>query len=102
MELSDRPTAIFAMNDLMAGGVIDAANEKGLKVPDDLSIIGFDNREFSFFYTPKLTTIKLPLNEMGKAAAEALIGMMDKKTDVRERLIKCRCELVELDSVKVV
>jgi LacI family transcriptional regulator len=93
------PTAIFAMNDLMAAGAIEAAFEMGYSVPDDLSVIGFDDREFSRFYRPRITTMGLPLNEMGTKSAEILINLIDgKKVDKKSYNIKCR--LIERDSVK--
>lgn len=93
-----RPTAIFVMNDIMAGGVIDAAKELKLEVPKDVSIIGFDNRECSFFYTPRLTTVALPLEEMGKEAAKALIQLIGKKK-MNHQILKLQCKLIERNSV---
>lgn len=72
----DRPTAIFAANDYMALGVMDAANKLGLKVPEDLSVIGYDNRSFAPFCRPRLSTVSLPLYEMGVEAAKKLIAMI--------------------------
>lgn len=101
LTLSDPPTAIFAMNDIMAGGVIDAANELGIKIPEELSLVGFDNRECSSAYTPKLTTMAIPLNEMGQMSAETLIAMINGGFDYshHQRIIKLRCKLVERNSV---
>ncbi len=62
-------TAVFTMNDLLAGGILDRAKELGIRVGEDLSVIGFDNREISRFYTPPLTTVQLPLTEIGRKAA---------------------------------
>jgi LacI family transcriptional regulator len=93
------PTAIFAMNDLMAGGVIDAARELNVNVPQDLSVIGFDNREMSFYYVPKLTTIEIPLNEMGKEACKLLIERLTG-TESEQRHLKVKCRLIERQSVK--
>jgi len=70
------PTAVFAMNDLMAVGAIDAASRLGMNVPADLSVIGFDNREFGAYYNPKLTTVDLPLREMGMRSAETLHNLI--------------------------
>lgn len=95
---AERPTAIFVMNDIMAGGVIDAAKELDLGVPRDVSIIGFDNRECSFFYTPRLTTMALPLEEMGREAAKSLIQLISKKK-IDKNILKLRCKLVERNSV---
>lgn len=99
LTIEDRPTAIFSMNDVMAGGVIDAANELGLRIPADISLVGFDNRECSYSYTPKLTTMALPLNEMGRMSAEILIKLINKEIDVKENSLQIKCKLLERDSV---
>ncbi|MDD3818956.1 MAG: LacI family DNA-binding transcriptional regulator [Actinomycetota bacterium] len=93
------PTAIFAMNDLMAAGAIEAAFELGYSVPDDFSVIGFDNREFSRFYRPRITTMDLPLNKMGEKSAEILINLINGKK-VNKKSYKIRCRLIKRDSVK--
>ena len=68
-------TAIFAANDVMAFGVVKAALERRLRIPEDLSLIGFDNIEFSGIVYPPLTTIHQPKYEMGQAAVEILLRM---------------------------
>jgi LacI family transcriptional regulator len=68
----DRPTAIFAGNDEMATGVYGAAHELGLRIPDDISIIGFDDAPIATRMWPAMTSVRLPVREMGKAAAEKL------------------------------
>ena len=65
-----RPTAVFAMNDLMAIGAIDAILEAGLRVPQDISVVGFDNREVSEVVSPKLTTAEIDLKTIGYTAAQ--------------------------------
>jgi LacI family transcriptional regulator len=101
--LSQRPTAIFALNDLMGGGIIDAAGELGLNIPKDLSLVGFDNRECSFSYTPKLTTMALPLNEMGKKSAEVLINQITNHDTMHySKDLKIRCELIVRQSVAAI
>jgi LacI family transcriptional regulator len=72
-------TAIFAANDVMAFGVVKAALERGLRIPEDLSLIGFDNIEFSGIVHPPLTTIHQPKYEMGQAAVEILLRMAREK-----------------------
>ena len=66
------PTAIICHNDLMAIGVQNAANELGIKSPRNLSIIGYDNIEFSKYSFPSLTTIKIPLDEIAYQAVDGL------------------------------
>ena len=67
------PTAIFASNDISAFGAMDAAREHGLSIPDDISIIGFDDIPQASLVYPKLTTVRQPLEQMGQAAAEMLV-----------------------------
>jgi len=64
------PSAVLAMNDLMAVGAMDAIREAKLRVPNDISVVGFDNREVSDFVFPKLTTVEIDLKGIGFAAAQ--------------------------------
>ncbi len=73
------PTAIFAANDLMAFGTICAAKESGLRVPDDLAVVGFDNILFGSYFTPPLTTVEIPMYHVGAAAMEMLVNLISKK-----------------------
>ena len=72
-------TAVFCMNDLMAGGVYDRLAELGKVVGRDLSVVGYDNRELSSYYNPPLTTIMLPLHDIGYRAGEIIIEMLEGK-----------------------
>jgi LacI family transcriptional regulator len=72
----EKPTAIFACNDLMAVGVINACNILGLRVPQDISVIGFDNTLVSLITHPKLTTVDLNMKEVGFRAAMELLRVM--------------------------
>lgn len=74
LSLKQPPTAIFACNDEMAAGVYQAAREKGLSVPEDLSIVGFDDTPMSSRLWPPLTTVRWPILEMGRAAAKKLLS----------------------------
>jgi LacI family transcriptional regulator len=77
--LDDRPTAVFTHNDQMAYAVLDAAAECGLRVPDDVSVVGFDDAIPSSHMRPPLTTIRNPFEEMGRRAAELLLdGLSDR------------------------
>ena len=73
-DLSPRPTAIFASNDEMAAGVLYAARLRGIAVPDELSIIGFDDTPVTTRVWPPLSTVRWPIVAMGRAAALKLIG----------------------------
>lgn len=74
LAIKDRPTAIFAGNDEMAIGVMQAARNLGLDVPGDLSIVGFDDLPMASRVWPNLTTVRLPIRDMGRMAAEKLIA----------------------------
>lgn len=75
-----RPSAIFAANDYMAAGLMYVANEKGINVPEQLSIIGFDNAPVSHQISPMITTVKQPIEEMSAAAAQILINISKQRT----------------------
>ena len=72
-----RPTAILCGNDILALGALVECRVRGLKVPDEISIVGFDNLEFSTHSNPPLTTIDVPAEEMGIAAAEHVLRRLD-------------------------
>ncbi|MBP3962058.1 LacI family DNA-binding transcriptional regulator [Paenibacillus lignilyticus] len=72
----DPPTAVFAANDMMAIGIIDAARECGLRVPEDVSVMGYDDRTIARYARPRLTTISLPMLEVGFIAGKVLCEMI--------------------------
>ena len=72
----DRPTAVFAANDLSAIATIEVAQRMGLRVPEDLSVVGFDDIPEATRCTPMLTTVEQPIREMGRRAVELLIGLI--------------------------
>ena len=78
LEMTDRPTAIFAANDISAIQTMNVASETGLKVPEDLSVVGFDNIPESALTTPPLTTIDQSIQQMGFEAAKLLLGLIDE------------------------
>jgi LacI family transcriptional regulator len=71
------PTAVFCSNDLLALGAIEGARQLGLGIPQDISIIGFDDMQIASFISPSLTTIRQPTYEMGQQGAEALIDIIE-------------------------
>lgn len=88
--MKDRPTAIFAFNDLMAAGALKAAKELRISVPRDLSIIGFDDRELSSYISPMLSTVRVPLEDMGIKANEVLESLiLRKKLDSNKIIVPC-------------
>lgn len=78
LALADRPTAVLCYNDLAAIGLLAAAARVGLRVPGELSVVGFDNIPLSAYATPPLTTVEQPTGALGRAAVEsylrALVG----------------------------
>ncbi|AEE46854.1 transcriptional regulator, LacI family [Cellulomonas fimi ATCC 484] len=87
------PTAVFAANDLSAIHVVEVARSLGLRVPEDLSVIGFDNVPESALATPPLTTISQPLQQMGAEALRLLVDLIDGKE--RGVHVRLPTELVE-------
>jgi LacI family transcriptional regulator len=78
------PTAIFASNDIMAMGVMDAVRNRGLRIPDDISVVGFDNIPQSALVYPPLTTVQQPLEHMGRVATQMLLGILgEPEKDIR-------------------
>jgi DNA-binding LacI/PurR family transcriptional regulator len=71
-------TALFAYNDISAIGAIRAMQEEGLRVPQDVSVMGFDDIQWAAFNTPSLTTVRQPLGKMGEIAAETVISMIEQ------------------------
>ncbi|HIC88761.1 MAG TPA: LacI family transcriptional regulator, partial [Anaerolineae bacterium] len=88
MVLPDPPTAIFAGNDFMAIGAIYALRDAGLRVPEDLAVVGYDDREVASLVRPALTTVTLPCYEMGQAAARLLLSQLgdQEKPAIAERV----------------
>jgi LacI family transcriptional regulator len=80
LELPERPTALVAFNDKAAVGALRAAYERGLRVPEDLSITGFDDIDLSRSTVPRLTTVRQPLEEMGRMAVSLLMRLLDRHT----------------------
>lgn len=79
LDLREPPTAVFAFNDNLAIGAIKAARARGLKVPDDLSVIGFDDVEHATVVNPALTTVRQPLAEMGRMAVSMLMRLLARQ-----------------------
>lgn len=86
--LKKNASVIFCMNDLMAGGVYERLLELDKKVADDISVVGYDNRELSSYYNPPLTTVNLPLHDIGYCASEIMIDLLEgRKTLAKEECI---------------
>ncbi len=83
----DMPTAIFAANDKMAIGAIKASKELGIRVPEDLSVVSYDGIEYSEFFIPKLTTVKVNQYKLGQLAAQTLIEKIETKKTKRVKVV---------------
>jgi DNA-binding LacI/PurR family transcriptional regulator len=97
LRLPDRPTAIFAGNDLQALGVYQAAREARLHIPEDLSVVGFDDLPVAQWVGPPLTTIRQPLVQMAMVATEMVLAMARGDTPVQTR-VELATELVIRES----
>ena len=95
--LPEPPTAIFAGNDQQALGLYEAARQHGLRVPQDLSIVGFDDLPVARWVSPPLTTVRQPLAEMGRTAAAMLGDLIDGKP-LRSRRVELSTELILRES----
>jgi DNA-binding LacI/PurR family transcriptional regulator len=93
--------SIFVMNDVMAGGVYDYAHEIHKEIGKDISIIGFDNLELSTAYSPALSTMALPLFDIGHKSAEILINNIEHADiSADNNSIKIQCNLIERESIR--
>jgi LacI family transcriptional regulator len=79
LDLDEPPTAVFAGNDETAAGVIEAARIRGLRIPEDLSVVGFDDTQIARFASPPLTTVRQPLREMGAVALRTALRLAAKE-----------------------
>ena len=96
--LKNPPDGIFCANDMMAMGCYDALRERGLRIPEDVAVVGFDDREIAQYMRPPLTTLVLPQYEMGAIAAEMLLDMSGGLKSHYDQ-IKVECEMIERQSV---
>lgn len=94
-----RPTAVFCFNDIMALAAISTFKQAGLNVPDDISIIGYDNIDLARFFSPALSTIHQPKNRLGKTAIKLLLNRLANK-DCQQQIFKMQPKLIVRRSVK--
>ncbi|MEA4960922.1 LacI family DNA-binding transcriptional regulator [Lutispora sp.] len=87
LDTQERPTSVFCCNDLMALGVINACNKAGLCVPEDISVIGFDNTLLSDVSHPKITTVDLNMKEIGRIAALELVSIISRGISCRKKTV---------------
>ncbi len=99
LALNARPSAIFASNDLSAFGIMDAIRDKGLSIPEDISVIGFDDIPQASVTYPKLTTVKQPLEQMGREAVKLLLEQIEQP-DKPVRQVTLETRLIHRDSCR--
>ena len=103
LSLKKLPTAVFVASDVVAFGVMNAIRKKGMRIPQDIALVGFDNVNLSEYVDPPLTTIDLPGFDIGKNAANLLINIIERNEDKYEKIIlethmvirkSCGCNLI--------
>jgi len=98
LALPEPPTAVFAYNDMMAIGALRALHEAGLRVPEDFSLVGFDDIAQASFTCPSLTTVDLPKYEMGQRGADLLITLIEKRKTTSKPLKPLEVKLIIRES----
>lgn len=99
LAMDEIPTAVFCFNDTMALGLMSRLQQRGVRIPEDMSVIGYDNIEISEYFSPPLTTIHQPKRRVGKNAFEILLERIKNKEHDR-RIFEMHPELVVRDTVK--
>ncbi|MEW6667685.1 MAG: LacI family DNA-binding transcriptional regulator [Thermodesulfobacteriota bacterium] len=87
LALPDPPSAVFAASDMLALGAMAAVREKGLRIPEDISVAGFDDIDFAAYSAPPLTTVRVPAREMGERAVSVLLDMIEGRCKNPPRVI---------------
>ena len=98
-ELKEKPTAVLVGADEMAVGVVNAVQDNGFKVPDDLEVISFDNTKLTLMVRPQVTTVVQPLYDIGAVAMRLLTKLMNKE-EVQERAVVLPHRIEERHSTK--
>jgi len=88
------------MGDFMAYGLFDASREAGISIPEQLSVVSFGDLEYSNYSTPKLTSVKIPLKEIGRKAAETAINALGGTAVSGVKVWKLPCEIKHRDTVR--
>ena len=99
IKLAEPPTAIFAANDLLALGAMQAIQKKNFHIPENFSVIGFNDIELASFIYPALTTIRQPMLEMGELAVKMLLRIIEEG-EFNQRKIMLRSKLIVRESCK--
>ncbi|MFW6137989.1 MAG: LacI family DNA-binding transcriptional regulator [Spirochaetota bacterium] len=98
LQLKNTPTAIFVTGDTCAIGVFEALHIRGLKVPQDIAVVGFDDMKFSPFLRVPLTTVKQPLDQMGNRSVDILFGKIDSKYHYKPQRVILDTEFIIRES----
>ncbi|MGC4377130.1 LacI family DNA-binding transcriptional regulator [Fictibacillus sp. Mic-4] len=98
LAMKERPTAVFTGSDQAAAGMISEAKRHGLRIPEDLAVLGFDDQQIATITDPPLTTIKQPIEEIGQKAMELMIDIIIYKKDVKAPKIRLPFKLIERGS----
>jgi DNA-binding LacI/PurR family transcriptional regulator len=100
LELKSRPTAVFARNDFTAMGALNAIKRAGLRIPEDIAVIGYDDIPLASHTSPTLSTVRQPTREQGKVAAEFLLRRIegDREQPRAERTFTCELVIRESTS----
>jgi LacI family transcriptional regulator len=99
VDMRDPPTAVFCSNDRMAVGCYEALKERGLSIPCDVSVVGYDDEEVARHLSPQLTTLVLPHRDMGRWASEKALSLAENPT-TKHTITKLECPLIERDSIR--
>ena len=99
LAMEKKPTAVFCFSDTMALGLMSRLQQKGIRIPEDMSVIGYDNIDLAGYFSPPLTTIHQPKRRVGKTAFEILLERIKNKEHERQ-VFEMQPELITRDSVK--
>lgn len=99
LAMDSKPTAIFCLNDTMALGLMSRLQQRGVRIPDEISVIGYDNIELAEYFSPPLTTLHQPKRRVGKNAFEILLERIKNK-EHEKRTFEMHPEIVERSTVK--
>ncbi len=94
LSLINKPSVIFAANDMMAAGCYRVIDQLGLTIPDDIAVVGFDHIPMSEFLNPKLTTVHVPTDEIGRKAAKLLLDILENSETTKPQHIKITTGLI--------
>ncbi|MFC1651246.1 substrate-binding domain-containing protein, partial [Candidatus Latescibacterota bacterium] len=100
LRMKNRPTALFPMNGATTIGALHAIRKNGLKIPDDISIIGFDEYYFSELLSPGITSIAQPVEDFGETGMNLLINIIKQELPHRRKIIELKPKLIERNSCK--